>query len=286
VTPFAADGAIDEPALRRNIDLMLAAGCHGVLIGGCTAEFWALTTEERVHVIRIAADALKRRGTLIAGTGAIRTEDAIALTLAAKEAGADGALVLPPYFVQPSQDDIVAHFQAISDAVPLPIMLYNIPQCTTNALTPELASRLADVANVVAIKESSGNWGNFQRTLLAVGDRLRVFCGPSSAFGVAATAMGAVGHIDCFPNVHAAPMVRMWQDAEAGRMDAARAAQETCVRLTDLFVSEGRNLYCTTKSAMNMLGLPGGFPRLPLRPLPADSEASLRRGMAALGFAV
>lgn len=286
VTPFAADGAIDEAATRRNIELMLDAGCHGVLIGGCTAEFWALTMQERVDVVRIAADALKGRGTLIAGTGAIRTEDAIALTQAAKDAGADGALVLPPYFVQPSHDDIVAHFQAISDAVAIPLMLYNIPQCTTNAITPELASRLADVPNVVAIKESSGNWGNFQRTLLAVQERLRVFCGPSSAFGVPATAMGAVGHIDCFPNVCAAPMVRMWQEAEAGRMEAARTTQEFCVKLTDLFVSEGRNLYCATKSAMNMLGLPGGYPRLPLRPLPAASEASLRRGMAALGFKV
>jgi 4-hydroxy-tetrahydrodipicolinate synthase len=286
VTPFGADGAIDEPALRRNIELMLAAGCHGVLIGGCTAEFWALTMEERVRVVRIAADTLQGRGTLIAGTGAIRTEDAIALTQAAKDAGADGALILPPYFVQPSQDDIVAHFQAISDAVPIPIMLYNIPQCTTNAITPELALRLADVPNVVAVKESSGNWGHFQRTLLAVGDRLRVFCGPSSAFGVAATVMGAVGHIDCFPNVVAAPMVRMWQDAEAGRMEAARATQEMCVKLTELFVAEGRNLYCATKAAMNMLGLPGGVPRLPLRPLPPESEASLRRGMAALGLKV
>lgn len=286
VTPFTRDGAIDEPALRRNIELTLEAGCHGVLIGGCTAEFWALTMQERVDVVRIAADTLKGRGTLIAGTGAIRTEDAIALTEAAKDAGADGALVLPPYFVQPSQDDIVAHFQAISDAVAIPIMLYNIPQCTTNPITPDLASRLADVPNVVAIKESSGNWGNFQRTLLAVQDRLRVFCGPSSVFGVPATAMGAVGHIDCFPNVTAAPMVRMWQDAEAGRIEAARATQELCVKLTDLFVSEGRNLYCATKAAMNMLGLPGGYPRLPLRPLPPDSEASLRRGMAALGFKV
>ncbi|MCS6932969.1 MAG: dihydrodipicolinate synthase family protein [Acetobacteraceae bacterium] len=286
VTPFTAEGAIDVAALRRNIELMLEAGCHGVLIGGCTAEFWALSPQERVDIIRIAADTLRGRGTLIAGTGAIRTEEAIALTAAAKEAGADGALVLPPYFVQPSEDDIVAHFRAISDAVAIPIMLYNIPHCAANAITPALAARLAEVPNVVAIKESSGNWGNFQRTLLALQDRLRVFCGPSSVFGVAATVMGAVGHIDCFPNVYAAPMVRMWQDAEAGRMEAARATQELCVKLTDLFVAEGRNLYCATKAAMNMLGLPGGHPRLPLRPLPPESEASLRRGMAALGFPV
>lgn len=286
VTPFKADGAIDEGAFRANIERMLAAGCHGILVGGCTGEFWALTTDERKHLVTLAVDAVKRRGTVLAGTGAITTAEAIDLTRHAERAGADGALILPPYFVQPSADDIVEHYRAISAASGIPICLYNIPSVAANALLPALVERLAEVPNVVAIKESSGDWHNFYRTLIAVEDRLRVFCGPSSVFGVAATALGAVGHIDCFPNFWTEPMVEMWRAAEAGEMAQARALQAKGRALTDLCIANGRNLYCSTKAAMNALGLPGGFPRLPLRPLDPAQDADLRRGLVRLGFAV
>ncbi len=286
VTPFKADGAIDAPAFRRNIELLMGAGGHGVLVGGCTGEFWALSTEERATCIRLAVETVGKKGTVLAGTGAITTADAIALTKMAEELGADGALLLPPYFVQPSADDIVAHFRAVSDATRIPIVLYNIPQVSANALTPALVDRLADVPNVVAIKESSGDWHNFYRTLLVAEGRLRVFCGPSSVFGVPGTLAGAVGHIDCFPNVWARPMVEMWQAAEARDMAKANPLQAKGRALTDLFVANGRNLYCATKAAMNMLGLPGGYPRLPLRPLGAAQQAELRVGLARLGFAV
>ncbi|MFO0998599.1 MAG: dihydrodipicolinate synthase family protein [Alphaproteobacteria bacterium] len=286
VTPFKADGAIDEGAFRANIERMLAAGCHGILVGGCTGEFWALTTDERKHLVTLAVDAVKRRGTVLAGTGAITTAEAIDLTRHAERAGADGALILPPYFVQPSADDIVEHYRAISAASGIPICLYNIPSVAANALLPALVERLAEVPNVVAIKESSGDWHNFYRTLITVEDRLRVFCGPSSVFGVAATALGAVGHIDCFPNFWTEPMVEMWRAAEAGEMAQARALQAKGRALTDLCIANGRNLYCSTKAAMNALGLPGGFPRLPLRPLDPAQDADLRRGLVRLGFAV
>jgi 4-hydroxy-tetrahydrodipicolinate synthase len=286
VTPFRRDGAIDVAAFRRNIELLLGAGCRGVLVGGCTGEFWALSLDERVACMRLAVETVGKNGFVLAGTGAIVTADAIALTQKAEEIGAAGALVLPPYFVQPSADDIVAHFRAVSDASRIPLVLYNIPQVAANALTPALVDRLADVPNVVAIKESSGDWHNFHRTLLVAEGRLRVFCGPSSVFGVPATLAGAVGHIDCFPNVWARPMVEMWQAAEARDTARANPLQAKGRALTDLFVAGGRNLYCSTKAAMNMLGLPGLYPRLPLRPLDAAQEADLRAGMARLGFPV
>lgn len=284
VTPFDADGAIDEDAFRRNIALMIGHGVDGVLVGGCTAEFWALAPAERTRLVRVAADEAKGRITILAGTGAIRPEDTIALTREAEDAGADGALVLPPYFVRPSEDDIVAYFRMVSDATGLPIALYNIPANAVNAITPAIARRLADIDKVVAIKESQGDWNNFQRTLLAVGDRLRVFCGPSSLYGVAATQMGAAGHIDCFPNIWCRPMVEMWQAAEAGESTRAAGLQETAFRLTELCTGWGMNLYVATKAAMNALGLPGGQPRLPLRPLSKELAAKLREGLARLGL--
>ncbi len=284
VTPFDKDGAIDEGAFRRNIAGMIEQGCHGVLVGGCTGEFWAMTADERTRLVRVAADEAKGRLTIFAGTGAIRPDETIALTRAAEKAGAHGALVLPPYFVKPAEEDLVAYFKLVSDNTGLPMILYNIPANAVNAVTPALAHKLADIDKVVAIKESQGDWNNFQRTLLAVSDRLRVFCGPSSVYGVAATQMGAVGHIDCFPNIMGKPMVEMWHAAEASDTKRAAAIQERAFRLTELCTSWGMNLYVSTKAAMNMLGLPGGHPRLPLRPLAPELAVKLRDGLTRLGF--
>jgi 4-hydroxy-tetrahydrodipicolinate synthase len=284
VTPFGPDGSIDEAGFRRIIEMQIADGVHGVMIGGCTGEFWALSMAERGRIVDLCVETVRGRVTVIAGTGAISTADTIALTAHAKTAGADGALILPPYFVRPDDDDIVAHYRAVSDAVAMPLMLYNIPSSAVNALTPALCDRLADIENVVAIKESSGDFNNFHRTLVTVQDRLRVFCGPSSVFGVPASLMGAVGHIDCFPNVWCRPMVEMYHAVTEGRLDRARELQRQGMALTDLFVANGRNLYCATKAAMTMLGLPGGVPRLPLRPLSAAQEADLRAGLVRLGF--
>ena len=167
-----------------------------------------------------------------------------------------------------------------SEASPLPVVLYNIPGNAGNAITPEIADRLADLEKVVAIKESSGDWGNFHRTLLTVRDRLRVFCGPSSVFGVAAVEAGADGLIDCFPNVWTQGCFDLWYVTKAGNVDKAMALQKTGIALTDLFVTGGRTLYPSTKAAMNYLGLPGGgFPRAPLLPLAGRALSELHAGL-------
>ncbi|MDP6604320.1 MAG: dihydrodipicolinate synthase family protein, partial [Rhodospirillales bacterium] len=155
VTPFDGDGAIDEVGFARNVDLCIQGGVDGVLVSGCTGEFWALTDAERVRLFGLCVEAAAGRVPVIGGTGAIRTPDAIALSVAAKDAGCAGVMVMPPFFVKPSAADIVAHYEAISGAVDIPILLYNIPANNVNPLTPELVDRLADVESVVAIKESS-----------------------------------------------------------------------------------------------------------------------------------
>jgi 4-hydroxy-tetrahydrodipicolinate synthase len=284
VTPFDAEGRIDEGAFRRNIDLMIGHGVDGVLVGGCTAEFWALSADERTRLVRVAVDEARGRIKVIAGTGCITPADTIALTRAAEAAKADCALVLPPYFVKPCEDDIVAYFRMVSDAVGIPMMLYNIPANSVNAITPALALRLAEIDRVVAIKESAGDWMNFHRTLLAVRDRLLVFCGPSSVYGVSGVTAGCDGHIDCFPNIWGRPMVEMWRAARNGDMTRAAKLQETAIALTELCTSWGMNLYVSTKAAMNLLGLPGGYPRLPLRPLAPELTEKVRAGLVRLGL--
>jgi dihydrodipicolinate synthase/N-acetylneuraminate lyase len=284
VTPFDERGAFDERALQQNIDLLMDRGATGIVIGGCTGEFWAMTLDERKQLMKLGVKAMRGRGTVIAGTGAIGVADAIALTRAAHDAGCDGGLVLPPYFVKLSDDEIFAHYEAISRAVDGPVMLYNIPGNAVNALTPALVTRLADLDTVVAVKESSGDWNNYYATAIAVQDRLRVFCGPSSVFGVPAVLAGADGTVDCFPNMWAPGGLDLFHAPRAGRIEEANRLQELGVKLTTLFTTGGRTLYPATKAAMELLGLPGGKLRPPLRPLGAEALAGLKQGLVELGL--
>ncbi len=282
-TPFRADGSIDEPSFQKNVERLLGIGATGVVAGGCTGEFWALSHEERKHLYHLAQEAVGDAGTLIVGTGAVTADETVALTREAEEAGCDGALILPPYFVQLTDDEIFAHYSAVSDAVGIPILLYNIPGNAVNALCPSLVGRLAELERVVAIKESSGDWNNYYATYLEVHDRLRVFCGPSSIYGVPAVELGADGVIDCFPN--------MWTDAldlyhapARGDYDRAGQIQALGRKLTDLCTTGGRTLYPSTKAAMDMQGFPGGGrPRAPLQPLADEPRRGLESGLATLG---
>lgn len=282
-TPFREDFSIDEAAFVANIDRLFDAGATGMVASGCTGEFWAMSMAERSQVARLTVQACKGKGPAIIGTGAIRPEDVVDQIDAAREAGADGVLVMPPFFAHLTDAEIIAHFEAVNDKARLPILLYNIPGNAGNAITPEIAATLADLDMVVGIKESSGSWRNFHATLNAVLDKLLVFCGPSSVYGVPATLAGADGLIDCFPNVWAKGCHDLWHATKAGRVDEAWALQRTGMELTDLFTTGGRTLYPATKAAMNILGLPGGgVPRPPLLPLEGEPLAGLRDGLKAL----
>lgn len=282
-TPFRDDYALDEAAFMANAERLYAAGSTGIVAGGCTGEFWSLSLEERAQLARWAVQASAGRGTAIIGTGAINASEVIEQIHVAKAAGCDGVLVMPPYFAHLTPAEIIAHYETIDAASVLPILLYNIPGNAGNALTPAIVDRLADLDHVVAIKESSGNWMNFHETLLRVHSRIRVFCGPSSNFGVAAVLAGADGLIDCFPNVWAPGCLDLWHATKAGRLEEAWALQHVGIQLTQLFTSEGRTLYPSTKAIMDLLGVPGGGrPRPPLRALEGEQLASLQRGFHAI----
>lgn len=284
ITPFDGRGRINEAAMRANVDRLFEAGASGILVGGCTGEFWSLSFEERCELFRLGANAAAGRGTVLAGTGAVTPAETIELTQHASDAGCDGALVLPPYFIRLSDDEVFEHFAEVDASSPLPIVLYNIPGNAINAITPELAARLALLDKVVAIKESSGDWNNFYGTLLSVRDEIRVFCGPSSIFGVPALAAGADGFIDCFPNVWLPGGLELYHAAADGRSDEANALQQQGRLLTDLFTSEGCSLYPATKAAMTALGFEAGDPRPPLRPLSGDALDGLLAGLSRLGL--
>ena len=285
VTPFDAEGRIDEAAYRRNVELCIGYGCTGLLANGCTGEFWAQSMDERKAVMRLCVDAAGGRATVIGGAGAITPSEVIELVEAATKAGCDGAMVLPSYFVHPCPDDIIAFYETISDATDLPILLYNIPSAA-NRLTPEMVDRLADVKNVVAIKESSRDFNNFYETLALAGDRIRVLIGPGGLFGVAALTVGAVGYVEGIQNYWGKEGNDIYYATMEGDMERALKLQKKGLFLRQLIDGNGRNIYCAFKAAMNIRGLPGGYPRPPLRPLGEPHLSELRQGFRDFGLSV
>ena len=284
-TPFDDDDKIDEKEFAESVDRLIDAGANGFVVAGCTGEFWTLSHEERARYYSLAVEAVAGRVTLVVGTGAVTVDETVKLTNMAYKAGADGVLVLPPYFVKLTDDEIFAHYRDVVSQTRVPILLYNIPGNAVNALSPALVRRLADLDTIVAVKESSGDWNNFYATLITVADKLRVFCGPSSIFGAPAVELGAEGFIDCFPNVWTDGGRPLYEAAKKGDRKRAAELQRTGRQLTDLFTSDGRTLYPATKAAMDLLGFPGGGrPRPPLRSTEGKQLEGLRNGLVELGL--
>jgi 4-hydroxy-tetrahydrodipicolinate synthase len=284
-TPFDDDDKIDEKEFAESVDRLIDAGANGFVVAGCTGEFWTLSHEERARYYSLAVEAVAGRVALVVGTGAVTVDETVKLTNMAYKAGADGVLILPPYFVKLTDDEIFAHYRDVVSQTQIPILLYNIPGNAVNALSPSLVRRLADLDTIVAVKESSGDWNNFYATLITVADKLRVFCGPSSIFGAPAVELGAEGFIDCFPNVWTDGGRPLYDAAKNGDRKRAAELQKIGLQLTNLFTSDGRTLYPATKAAMDLLGFPGGGrPRPPLRSTEGKKLEGLRNGLVKLGL--
>jgi 4-hydroxy-tetrahydrodipicolinate synthase len=284
VTPFDSAGRIDEAGLRRQVDFLVESGVNVIVANGCTGEFWTQTLDERKRVVAAVQEAARGRIPIIAGCSANYTPHVVELAEHAKEIGCSGVMVMPPFLVRPNADDIFHHYKAVSDAVSIPILLYNIPRDTVNDLTPELVSRLADLETVVAIKDSSFDFNIFYRLKTMVGDRIRVLIGPSTMFGFAAVQLGADGWVDTYSNLWPQLTVELWHTSRNGQTDRAKALQRIGIDYRRLLSENDRNMYSAIKACMNMKGLAGGFPRLPLRPLGEPHLTQLREGMERLGI--
>jgi 4-hydroxy-tetrahydrodipicolinate synthase len=283
VTPFDKAGKIDELALRRQVEFLIANGVHGIVADGCTGEFWAQTLEERRRVVHIVTDQALRRIRVIGSASTNHTPDVIELTRYFKDIGCDGVMLMPPFMVRPNKEDIFQHFKAVSDAVKLPILLYNVPQDTVNNLTPDLVDRLADLDTVVAIKDSTFDFNIFWQLQCTVGDRIRVMIGPSTLFGAAAVQMGAEGWVDTYSNLWPQLTVELYHEAKKGISPRVIELQKTGTALRRFLLKDGWNMYCAIKAAMNLRGLPGGLPRPPLRPLGEKDIEIMREGLDRLG---
>jgi 4-hydroxy-tetrahydrodipicolinate synthase len=263
VTPFR-DGALDEAALRDLVERQVEAGVDGLVPCGSTGESATLSHGEHRRVVEVVVEAVRGRVRVIAGTGSNSTAESIELTRHAREAGADGALLISPYYNKPTQQGIVAHYTAVARETGLPLIVYNIPGRTASNILPSTMARLAEVERVVGVKEASGDLAQVSAIVASCPDRFSVLSG-DDALVLPIVAVGGKGVISTSSNVAPRQMVELVRAARAGDAERARRLH---LGLLPLFEA----LFCETnpipvKAALAMLGLVGEEIRLPLTPL-------------------
>ena len=260
ITPFR-NGKVDEPALRDLIEWQIASGTDGIVPCGTSGESATLTYDEHNRVIEVTVQAVKRRVPVIAGTGSNSTEEAIALTRHAKEVGADGALLISPYYNKPTQEGLFLHHRAIAEAVDIPQVLYNIPGRTAVNMTPPTVARLSKIKNIVGIKEGAGSLQQVSDIVHLCSDRFTVLAG-DDALTLPMLAVGARGVITVTANVAPADMAGMIDAWTAGNLTEARRLHYKLYPLFQALFLETNPI--PVKHAVSLMGKCTTELRLPL----------------------
>jgi 4-hydroxy-tetrahydrodipicolinate synthase len=276
-TPFSNDGSrVDEPALLTHIDSMLEAGVHIIAVCGGTGEFPFLTESEKRRIAVVSAKHINGRCQLIVQTSAIRTEDAIENAKYAESIGADGLLILPPYFEGPGESGVHWHFEQIARAIKLPIMAYNIPQFSGFDITPEVFSRLRAIDNVQYIKDSTSNMLRIEQ-LVASGANVFNGCDYLNLYALMAGSVGCFwGGANAMPK-EAVQLYKLYQDKN---LNEALRLWRRMQPLNKLLWTLPFNP--VAKAATNLSGRRAGECRRPVPPLSADQLAAVKEAMAPL----
>jgi 4-hydroxy-tetrahydrodipicolinate synthase len=271
VTPFRK-GKIDERALAELIEWQIASGTNGIVPCGTTGESATLSHDEHNRVIELTVEVVRRRVPVIAGTGSNSTDEAIALTKHAKQAGADAALLITPYYNKPTQEGLYRHYRAVAEAVDLPLVLYNIPGRTGVNMLPATIARLTVLPTVVGVKEGSGSVQQASDLVQMCGDRLSVLAG-DDALTLPMMAVGGKGVITVTANIMPAEMAALVKAFDEGKIAEARRIH---FKLSPLFAA----LFFETnpipvKEALSLMGKIDPELRLPLCPMAQDTREKL-----------
>ena len=280
VTPFK-NGELDEEAYRELIEFQIEKGTSAIVPTGTTGESATLSMEEHARVLDVAVKAVNKRVPVIAGTGGNNTNEAIELTAHAKKVGADATLQVTPYYNKPTQEGLYQHFKAVAKAAPLPQVLYNVPGRTSVNLLPITVARLAELPEVVAIKEASGNLVQMAEIVDLVGDKIALLSGDDN-LTLPVLALGGMGVISVVANIvprDTADMISAWERGDFGR------SKELFYKLLPLCQAM---FYETNpipvKTALALMGKIKGEFRLPLVPMSPANEERLRKALNDYGL--
>lgn len=280
VTPMRADGSLDSDCLHKLIEFHISSGTDAIVAMGTTGESATLTVEEHCDVIRQVVTQVNGRIPVIAGTGANSTTEAIVLTQQAKDLGADAALLVTPYYNKPTQEGLFLHYKAIAEAVDIPQILYNVPSRTACDLLPETVARLADIKNIIAIKEATGDLSRVAEIKALCGDKIELYTG-EDANTVDFILAGGQGVISVTANVAPAAMHQMCAAALAGNEVQARQINSDLTLLHQTLFVEANPI--PVKWALNEMDLiPGGI-RLPMTVLSERYHQPVREALLAAG---
>lgn len=280
VTPFK-DGKVDEESYRQLIEFQIENGTSAIVPCGTTGESATLNVDEHARVIDIAVEAVNNRVPVIAGTGGNSTSEAIELTEHAKKVGADATLQVTPYYNKPTQEGLYQHFKAIAKAVPLPQVLYNVPSRTSVNMLPETVARLAELPEVVAIKEASGNIGQMADIVRLAGDKITLLSGDDN-LTLPVLSIGGAGVVSVAANIvprDTADLVKAWEE---GRIDEAKGFFYKLLPLCQAMFFETNPI--PVKTSLGLMGKIQDEMRLPLYPMAPANLEKLKKALSEYGL--
>ncbi len=276
VTPFK-HGHIDEEAFRAHLERQIEAGVDALVPAGSTGEAATLSVAEHKQLIKITVEQVAGRVPVIAGTGSNNTAESIELTRAARDLGADAALLISPYYVKPTQEGIFQHYKTIADAVAIPQILYNVPGRTASNMLPETVARLSHVENIIAIKDATADLAQFTRTMMACEGRLDFYSGDDATV-MPFMVLGGSGVISVVSNIAPKTMKSLCHAITSGDLASAKARHFALQDLTDAMFMESNPI--PVKAACALLGWMSGELRLPLTSLEQPQIAALKQVMS------
>lgn len=279
ITPFTKDDTIDKDGIIKNLAFVEEGGVSGVVPSGTTGESATLSTDEHKQLIDIVVDS--SNVFVIAGTGSNNTAEALELTQHAEDAGADGALLISPYYNKPNKDGLIRHFKTIAESTELPLLLYNVPSRTGQDMPVDLIVELSKVENIVGIKEASGNLEKVSRIIEETIDEDFLVLSGDDGLTLPIVSIGGYGVISVVANIVPDKMVKLVNYALTGDMVAAREVHYEIAPLIRALFTETNPI--PVKRAMGLIGLASGHLRLPLAPLSSKNEQILLEALRTTG---
>jgi len=282
LTPFTRSGDLDLDGLKKNVDFLIESGVSQIMCLGSTGEAATLTRQESVKVTEATVKAADGRVPVMAGTGATSTREVIERSREAKSAGADSVMIVTPFYEIPNQDGLLKHYATIAEAVDIPICLYNIPPHTQVEIAPETLEKLADIDNIVALKDSSGNLSYFAEVMRRVGDKMAILTGGDD-ITLPCFALGCHGAILALANIAPRMVVDLFQ---ANQQKEREKSLDIFFKLLPIAraISVPQNFPAPVKEAVNMLGRPAGPARSPILPVSAAEKADIRKALQYAGL--
>ena len=280
-THMFEDGGVDWKSLEKLVEWHIQQGTHSIVAVGTTGEASTLSMEEHIKVIQEVIRVANKRIPIIAGTGANSTREAIELTQAAKDVGADAALLVTPYYNKPTQEGLYQHYKAIAEAVEIPQILYNVPGRTGVDMQNETVIRLADVKNIVGIKDATGDIPRGKALIDGLNGKIAVYSG-DDATAWELILLGAKGNISVTANVAPKQMSEVCEAALAGEQAKAQDLNQQIANLHNILFCESNPI--PVKWALHEMGYMGTGIRLPLTPLAEQYREPLRNGLKVAGI--